>query len=63
MASGTETDSKGRGHVNKSALDSPFPHSPDEVKAENRGAPEQGLLVSIRHIYQGHAFSEINFFP
>lgn len=51
MASGTETDSKGRGHVNKSALDSPFPHSPDEVKAENREAPEQGLLVSIRHIY------------
>lgn len=63
MASVTETDSKGRGHVNKSALDSPFPHSPDEVKAENREAPEQGLLVSIRHIYQGHAFSEINFFP
>lgn len=38
MASGTEIDSKGRGHVNKSTLDSPFPHSPDEMTAENRGA-------------------------
>lgn len=63
MASGTETESKGRGHVNKSTLNSPFPHSPDELKAENRGALGQGLLVSVRHIYQGHAFSEINFFP
>lgn len=62
MASGTETESKRRGHVNKSTLSS-FPHSPDEVKAENRGTLGQGLLVRIGHIYQGHAFSEINFFP
>ena len=49
--------------MNESTLNSPFAHSPDEVKAENRGALGQGLLVSTGHIYQGHAFSEINFFP
>lgn len=58
MSSGTKTESEGRGHVNEYYSHSLSFNSPDEGKPENRGVLRQGPSASIRHIYQGRAFSE-----